>query len=42
MGLGLSIGVARWTPEKPLSAEDLLRRADAALYRAKRRKKLTG
>jgi len=42
VGLGLSIGVARWTPEKPLSAEDLLRRADAALYRAKRRKKLTG
>lgn len=42
VGLGLSIGVARWTPEKPLSVEDLLRRADAALYRAKRRKKLNG
>ena len=42
VGLGLSIGVARWTPEEPLSVEDLLRRADAALYRAKRRKKLNG
>ena len=42
VGLGLSIGVTRWTPERPLSMEELLRRADAALYRAKSRKKLTG
>jgi len=37
--IGLSIGVATWRPGSPLSAEDLLKEADRALYRAKRRKK---
>jgi diguanylate cyclase (GGDEF)-like protein len=39
LGFGLSIGVATWDPAAPLSAEELLRKADKALYRAKKRKR---
>jgi len=38
--LGLSIGTAVWKPDAPVGAEELLRLADARLYRSKRRKKL--
>ena len=39
VNLGVSFGVAHWTPDNPLSVEELLRRADSGLYRAKRHKK---
>ncbi|WP_235922788.1 diguanylate cyclase domain-containing protein [Rugamonas aquatica] len=35
MTIPSSIGVAAWTPKAGESAEQLLRAADAALYRAK-------
>jgi len=34
--LGTSVGIAMMTPDQPVSAEDLLDRADQALYQAKR------
>lgn len=34
--LGTSVGIAMMTPEQPLTAEELLDRADQALYQAKR------
>jgi len=40
LGLGLSMGTVVWKPDAPVDAEELLRRADAHLYRSKRRKKL--
>lgn len=36
LGFGISLGVAVWRPEDPLPPEELLRRADRDLYRAKR------
>ena len=33
--LGVSIGMATYTPEKPLSADQLLKHADLALYKSK-------
>jgi diguanylate cyclase (GGDEF)-like protein/PAS domain S-box-containing protein len=38
--LGISVGVAVWDPHTPRSLEEVLGEADAALYRAKRRKRL--
>jgi len=34
--IGISLGMAVWRPEAPLSPEELLRRADRDLYRSKR------
>jgi two-component system cell cycle response regulator len=35
--LSLSVGVAHFDPDKPVTLQELMRRADAALYRHKRR-----
>lgn len=38
VALGFSVGIAQWTPDTPLEEDELLRKADSSLYRAKRRK----
>ncbi|MBC7099925.1 GGDEF domain-containing protein, partial [Candidatus Bipolaricaulota bacterium] len=42
VGLGISVGTAVWRPEDPLEPGELLRRADASLYRSKQRKRSKG
>lgn len=37
--LGISVGVSFWNPREEQSLEEVLEKADAALYRAKRRKR---